>query len=61
MNGKQIIKQLEASGWRLKRISGSHHLMEKEGKSVPVPVHGNKDLAMGLLAALQRQTGVKFK
>lgn len=35
--------------------------MVKEGRAVPVPVHGNKDIGAGLLAAIARQTGVKFK
>jgi predicted RNA binding protein YcfA (HicA-like mRNA interferase family) len=61
MNCKQVIRKLENAGWRLKRIRGSHHLMEKDGKSVPVPVHGNADLGKGLLADLERQTGVSLK
>jgi len=35
--------------------------MIKDGQAVPVPVHGKRDLGAGLLAALQRQTGVKLK
>lgn len=35
--------------------------MEKEGfRSVPVPVHGTKDLGVGLLKAIEKQTGVKL-
>jgi len=61
MNGKQVIKLLEKEGWKLDRISGSHHLLEKGGKVVPVPVHGTADLGKGLIAAIQRQTGVTLK
>ncbi len=63
VNGKQIIDRLKAAGWKLARIEGSHHIMEKSGmpRSVPVPVHGNKDLGPGLIAAIQRQSGVKLK
>ena len=50
MNGKQVIKKLEANGWVLNRVKGSHHIMAKEGKAVPVPVHGTKDLMSGLLS-----------
>jgi predicted RNA binding protein YcfA (HicA-like mRNA interferase family) len=33
--------------------------MVKEGKrSVPIPVHGKRDLPKGILAALKKQTGV---
>ena len=63
MNGKQIIAKLKANGWSVDRIQGSHHMMFKEGypRTVPVPVHGNKDIGVGLLVEIQRQTGVKLK
>jgi predicted RNA binding protein YcfA (HicA-like mRNA interferase family) len=61
MNGKQVIKLLEKEGWKLDRVTGSHHLLEKDGKVVPVPVHGAADLGKGLVAAIQRQTGVTLK
>jgi predicted RNA binding protein YcfA (HicA-like mRNA interferase family) len=60
MTGKEFIKLLEKNGWKCNRISGSHHIMVKEGqRSVPVPVHGKKDLPKGILSALMKQTGVK--
>ena len=45
----------------LNRIHGSHHILTKGGQAVPVPVHGTRDIGVGLLAAIQRQTGVKLK
>ena len=36
-------------------------LMIKEGyRSVPVPVHPGRDIAKGLLSALEKQTGVNL-
>jgi predicted RNA binding protein YcfA (HicA-like mRNA interferase family) len=61
MNGNEIIKRLMAAGWTLKRIRGSHHVMEKNGRVIPVPVHGSADIGKGLLADIERQTGVKLK
>ena len=63
MNGKQVIAKLKAEGWKLDRIVGSHHMMEKAGapRTIPVPVHGTKDIGAGLLASIERQTGVKLK
>lgn len=61
MNGKQLIKKLESEGWQVKRVRGSHHIMEKEGRIVPVPVHGSTDIGKGLLSAIEKQTGVKLK
>ena len=39
MKGKELIKLLKKEGWKLDRINGSHHIMEKEGKVVFAPVH----------------------
>jgi len=47
VTGKQVIEILKANGWILDRISGSHHILVKEGcRSIPVPIHGNKDLGV---------------
>ncbi|OGQ99463.1 MAG: addiction module toxin, HicA family [Deltaproteobacteria bacterium RIFOXYD12_FULL_57_12] len=60
MTGKQLKKLLEAHGWRLDRVSGSHHIMIREGnRSVPIPIHGNAELPKGLLHAILKQTGIK--
>jgi len=52
---------LEAVGWKLDRVSGSHYIMTLDGKAVSVPVHGQRDLKPGLVSGLQKQTGVKLK
>lgn len=61
VNGKDVIARLKAQGWTLDRVSGSHHIMVKDGKAVPVPVHGTRDLGHGLLSAIARQSGVNLK
>ena len=61
VTGKEVIAKLKAAGWSLNRIHGSHHILTKDGLAVPVPVHGSRDLGAGLLAAIQRQSGVKLK
>ena len=61
MTGAEIIAKLKQYGWNLDRIHGSHHIMAKNGKAVPVPVHGKRDIGAGLLAAIQRQSGVILK
>jgi predicted RNA binding protein YcfA (HicA-like mRNA interferase family) len=59
MTGKELIKQLNKKGWKLDRISGSHHIMIKDDKTLSVPVHGKKDLPSGLLGALLKNGGLK--
>jgi predicted RNA binding protein YcfA (HicA-like mRNA interferase family) len=61
MTGKEIIKLLERHGWKIIRVAGSHHRMGKGGARTTVPVHGKRDIGKGLLAAIERQTGVKLK
>ncbi len=61
MNGNEVIRRLKGEGWRQVRVRGSHQLMEKDGIVIPVPVHGSKEIGKGLLAEIERQTGVKFK
>jgi len=63
MNGKQVIAQLKQDGWTLIRITGSHHIMRKEGvlRDVPVPVHGSKELGIGIIKAIEKQSGVKLR
>ncbi len=61
MNGKAVIAKLKAAGWVLDRVNGSHHVMVKGSQAVPVPVHGSRDLGVGLVAAIERQSGVKLR
>lgn len=61
MNGNDVIKLLEKSGWKVLRVRGSHYRMGKDEKRTTVPVHGAKDLGKGLLASIERQTGVKLR
>ena len=60
MNGKKVISTLEKKGWKILRSHGSHYRLGKGSLRVTVPVHGSKDLGKGLLAAIERQTGVKL-
>ena len=56
VSGKDFIKHLEKKGWELKRIKGSHHIYAKAGNParIPIPVHGNTPLKIGLLRYLMK-------
>lgn len=58
MRDKDLVALLKREGWVLVRISGSHYVFQKNGKTVVVPVHG-KDLPTGLLHAILKETGLK--
>ncbi|WP_373540881.1 type II toxin-antitoxin system HicA family toxin [Chamaesiphon sp.] len=54
MSGKELAKLLEANGWTLLRIQGSHHIYGQEDNSsrISIPIHRNRDLKIGLLRSL---------
>lgn len=56
ISGKHLCKILEKKGWELKKIHGSHHVYMKSGRKeqISVPVHGNKDLKIGMLKAIMK-------
>lgn len=58
MKGKELVKLLKKDGWVLDRVSRSHHIMVKDGRSVSVPVH-NTDIQKGLFHAIMKETGLK--
>ena len=60
VSGKQFCKLLEARGWQLKRINGSHFIYAKTGVAVriSVPVHGDTSLKQGLQRHLMKLAGI---
>jgi len=62
MNSRAIIKILEKDGWYKADQSGSHiqfrHPSKKGRVTVPNP---KKDIPVGTLKSIERQSGIKFK
>jgi predicted RNA binding protein YcfA (HicA-like mRNA interferase family) len=60
MGSKDVIKKIQADGWYLVRITGSHHHFKHESKPgiVTIP-HPRKDLASGTLSSIWKQAGLK--
>ena len=59
-SGKEIIKILVKLGWIVKGQRGSHVKLQKGEVLVIVPVHSNKTLGIGLVRAIEKQTGEKI-
>ena len=58
MKDIDLLKLLQQNGWRLVRINGSHHVMQKGGATEVIPIHG-KDVPTGLLNAILKRAGLK--
>ena len=56
LTGRDFARHLERRGWRLLRVSGSHHIYGKAGTAarLSIPVHGNRPLKIGLLRHLAK-------
>lgn len=63
MNAREVIRLLQAAGWREVRAKGSHRQFQHPEKpgTATIPVHGSKDLATVVLRSIERQTGVRLR
>jgi predicted RNA binding protein YcfA (HicA-like mRNA interferase family) len=62
MDSREIIKRIEEDGWRKVGSQGSHVQFchpEKKGR-VTVP-HPKKDIPVGTLKSIERQSGIKLR
>ena len=58
MDSRAIIKRLEADGWALVRVRGSHHQFKHPDRPGLVTVkHPDKDIPMGTLRNIEKQAG----
>lgn len=58
MKDKDLLKLLQQNGWKVVRITGSHHVMQKGDSIEVVPIHG-KDVPTGLLTKILKRIGLK--
>jgi predicted RNA binding protein YcfA (HicA-like mRNA interferase family) len=60
ITGKQAVNAFENAGFHVCRISGSHHIMKKDGwaNRLSIPVHGNKIVGLGLLRCQIKDAGL---
>ncbi|MBG7890641.1 type II toxin-antitoxin system HicA family toxin [Enterococcus faecium] len=60
LTGKKMLKLAKKNGWKVVRITGSHHIVAKEGfPPVPISVHSNQDLKKGTEQKLLKDLGLK--
>lgn len=59
MNSRDLIKRLEADGWVVVRIKGSHHHLKHPVKTRTITVpHPKKDLGLGLVKAILKDAEI---
>jgi hypothetical protein psyrps6_01027 len=62
MKSGDVIKKLEADGWKLQRVSGSHHIFAKDGVAEIITIsHPKKDMTIGQLRDAEKISGLKFR
>jgi len=60
MNAKELLKILKANGFEKVSQKGSHLKLSNGERITIVPVHGTKDIPLGTLKSIEKQTGLKF-
>lgn len=62
MNSREVIRRLEAEGWREVAQRGSHKQFRHSDKPGRVTVpHPSRDIPIGTLRSIERQSGVSFR
>lgn len=62
MESRKVIRRLEAAGWALVAIKGSHHQFRHPSRPGRVTVpHPEKDIPIGTLRSIERQSGLKLR
>ncbi len=61
ISGKRMCKLLEAKGWKLARVTGSHHILVISGRNIriSVPVQGSQGPKIGLQKAIVGLAGIR--
>ena len=57
-NARQVLSFLKDRGFKVVSQNGSHIKLVKGGKSIIVPNHGGKDIAIGTLRSILKQAGL---
>lgn len=55
-DSRKILQRLKEDGFELVSVSGSHHKLRRDGRTVIVP-HPKKDLPLGTARAIAKQAG----
>jgi predicted RNA binding protein YcfA (HicA-like mRNA interferase family) len=61
VSSAEVIRRITAAGWTLVRTKGSHqHFKHSSRPGIVTVPHPKKDLPIGTLKSIERQSGVKL-
>lgn len=61
-SSREVIRLLEADGWYLERVTGSHYHFRHPVKQGIVTVkHPDRDIPIKTLRSIERQSGLTFR
>ena len=61
MKSAEVLRRLREDGWRIVRTSGSHRQLRHAQKKGTVTVpHPKRDLPVGTLKSIEKQSGVSM-
>jgi predicted RNA binding protein YcfA (HicA-like mRNA interferase family) len=60
LKSREVIEKLRALGYEGPFAGGRHSRMvhAKSGKIIPIPMHGDKDVSVGLIRVIIRELGI---
>jgi predicted RNA binding protein YcfA (HicA-like mRNA interferase family) len=62
MESREVMRRLKAAGWEVVAIKGSQHQFRHPAPPGRVTVpHPEKDLPIGTLRSIERQSGLKLR
>lgn len=62
MTAREVMRRLEANGWRVKAIRGSHFQYTHPSKTGKITIANHKgDIKPGTLASIEKQSGLKLR
>ncbi len=59
----RVVKAFERAGWQIKRITGSHVILSKEGSRyiLSIPIHKGKPIKQGTLRSIINTAGLTIE
>ncbi len=62
VRGERIVRALEKAGFKVARVTGSHHIMRHpDGRGTTIPVDQGRDVAKGTFRGILSDIGMTIK